>query len=65
MKELKEDDDYYMNGDGLIVLTKKFHLDRGYCCGCGCIHCPYGYENVPDPKKSRLLNEENRKAEER
>ena len=28
MKELKEGDDYYMNGSGLIVLTEKFHLDR-------------------------------------
>jgi hypothetical protein len=26
---------------GLFVLTAKFHLDRGTCCGNGCRHCPY------------------------
>lgn len=32
-------DFYYENG--LMVLTGKFLLDRGYCCGNGCRHCPY------------------------
>ncbi len=41
---------YYLNEEGLMVLTKKFHQERGYCCGNGCKHCPYEYENVPDPK---------------
>lgn len=46
---------YYINEDGLVVLTERFHLDRGYCCGNGCKHCPYEYKNVPEPKKSELL----------
>ncbi len=39
-KELVEDTDYYFE-NGLMVLTEKFLLDRGYCCGSGCRHCPY------------------------
>jgi 23S rRNA (cytidine1920-2'-O)/16S rRNA (cytidine1409-2'-O)-methyltransferase len=32
--------DYYFE-DGLMVLTAEYLLDRGYCCGNGCRHCPY------------------------
>lgn len=46
---------YYYNEAGLIVLTEKFHLQRGYCCGNGCKHCPYDYKNVPEPRRSNLL----------
>lgn len=46
---------YYYNEKGLIVLTEKFHLERGYCCGNGCKHCPYEYVNVPEPKKTEML----------
>ncbi len=46
-------DFYYENG--LMVLTEKYHRDKGYCCGNGCRHCPYDYEAVPEPKKSELL----------
>lgn len=52
---------YYINDDGYVVLTERFHLDRGYCCGNGCLHCPYEYQNVPEPKKSRLLEERTRR----
>ncbi|MEQ8907383.1 DUF5522 domain-containing protein [Ekhidna sp.] len=41
-----ESEDYYINGDGLLVFTKEYHLKRGYCCGNGCLHCPYNHENV-------------------
>jgi hypothetical protein len=47
---------YYINEEGLVVLTEKYLLERGYCCGNGCKHCPYLYENVPEPKKSWLIN---------
>jgi Family of unknown function (DUF5522) len=52
---LTEGEDYYFNEDGYIVLTKKYHLEKGYCCGNGCTHCPYQYEAVPEPKRSSLL----------
>jgi hypothetical protein len=43
-----EGEDFYYNEQGFIVLTAKYHLDRGHCCGNGCRHCPYEYINVPD-----------------
>lgn len=57
MKELIEGADYYINEEGLVVLTQKYHLDKGYCCGNGCMHCPYQYVNVAEPKRSELLKE--------
>ena len=35
-----EGEDYYFD-NGLIVLTARYHLRRGYCCKQGCRHCPY------------------------
>ncbi len=54
-KELIEGEDFYYNEDGYIVLTARFHLQRGVCCGNGCIHCPYNYINVNEPKRTKLL----------
>jgi hypothetical protein len=55
MKELIEGIHYYINSDGYVVLTAAYHLERGYCCGMGCVHCPYEYENVEEPRRSELL----------
>ena len=52
---LVEGEDYYRNEEGFVVLTEKHHLNRGYCCGMGCKHCPFDYEAVPEPKQSALL----------
>lgn len=41
---LQEGVHYYKEG-GKYVFTERYHLDRGYCCGSGCRHCPYG--NAP------------------
>ena len=27
--------------NGYKVMTRKYHLERGYCCNSGCRHCPY------------------------
>jgi hypothetical protein len=56
MKDLTEGIDFYYNDDGFMVLTKNYLLDRGYCCGNGCRHCPYQYERVPEPRRSELLS---------
>lgn len=56
-----EGEDYYLNEKGLVTFTAKYLLERGYCCGSGCRHCPYNYEAVPEPKRSYLLAE--RKAQ--
>ncbi|MBC7535286.1 MAG: hypothetical protein H7258_06295 [Ferruginibacter sp.] len=50
------DEDFYFNEQGFVVLTEKYHLKKGYCCGNGCRHCPYQYEAVPEPKRSELLS---------
>jgi hypothetical protein len=39
-KPFVEGTDFYFE-DGLMVLTRRFLLDRGFCCGNGCRHCPY------------------------
>jgi len=51
-----EGEDFYYNEQGYIVLTAKYHLDRGHCCGNGCRHCPYNYVHVPEPKRTKLLS---------
>lgn len=55
MANLVEGEDFYYNKEGYIVLTEKFHLKKGFCCGNGCKHCPYEYQNVPEPKRTELL----------
>ncbi|MCH5599720.1 DUF5522 domain-containing protein [Niabella ginsengisoli] len=57
-----EGEHYYVNKEGKVVLTEKYHLLRGYCCSNGCLHCAYEYENVPEPKRTELLNERQQKA---
>ncbi len=55
MKKLIEGVDFYYNEQGFIVLTELYHLNRGFCCGKGCLHCAYDYENVSEPIKGELL----------
>ena len=52
---LTEGEDYYLNEEGLLTFTSKYLLDRGYCCGKGCRHCPYDFEAVPEPRRTALL----------
>ncbi|HWR32688.1 MAG TPA: DUF5522 domain-containing protein [Chitinophagaceae bacterium] len=44
--------DYYINEDGFVVLTEKHLLEKGCCCGNGCLHCPYIFENIPSQEKA-------------
>jgi hypothetical protein len=37
-----EPGDYYLEGENLCF-TAAYHLKRGFCCGSGCRHCPYGF----------------------
>ena len=53
--KIEEGLDYYFNEEGKMVLTAHYLLNRGYCCGNGCKHCPYDYQNVPEPRKRELL----------
>ena len=56
MRELIELVHYYLNEEGYIVFTEQYHLEKGFCCGNGCRHCPYQYENVPEPRRTELRN---------
>jgi hypothetical protein len=31
---------YYLD-NGKVVFTELYHLNRGVCCGNGCLHCPF------------------------
>ena len=62
MNNLVENVDYYYE-NGLMVFMKKYHLDRGYCCGNGCRNCPYFYENVAEPLRSTLLLKKDKKEQ--
>jgi hypothetical protein len=63
-KPLIEKRDYYFNEDGMMVLTRLYLLERGYCCGNGCKNCPYHYENVAEPLRSALQEEAQKRKEE-
>ena len=63
-RQLIEGIHYYLNEDGYMVFTEKYHIEKGFCCGMGCKHCPYEYENVPEPRRSELLNKRKSKIDE-
>ena len=56
--KLTEGEDFYYNEQGYLVMTSSYHLERGYCCGNGCLHCPYEYVNVPEPRRRELLDKQ-------
>lgn len=48
-----KDVDYYIDAKGMWVFTAAYHEARGYCCGQACKHCPFDYDAVPEPIKTR------------
>ncbi len=54
MSRLIEGEDFYYNENGYLVFTEAYHLKKGFCCGNGCRHCPYHFENVPEPRRTEL-----------
>jgi hypothetical protein len=63
MERLREGEDYYLLPDGRLVMTAAYLLRRGWCCGNGCLNCPYDYEAVPEPERSFLLSRRNQNEE--
>ena len=55
-KKLIEGEHFYYNEQGYMVLTAKYHMENGGCCGNGCLNCPFDYSKVPEPKRSELLS---------
>ncbi len=64
-KNLVEGEDFYYNNEGYMVLTAKYHLEKGFCCGNGCLNCPFNYERVPQPRRSELLAQRQYEKKER
>lgn len=40
---------FYREGDK-IIFTETYHIDRGYCCGNICRHCPYYPKHIKNNK---------------
>lgn len=40
-KPLVEGSDFTLDPRGFRILTRKYLTARGYCCGNGCLNCPY------------------------
>lgn len=55
--QLIENIHYYFNESGLMVFTEAYHLERGFCCGNGCLHCPYNFEAVEESRRKLLLKQ--------
>ncbi len=51
---VRECQDRYTDPEsGAWIFTERFHRRRGFCCGFGCRHCPYGHENVDCSPETR------------
>lgn len=57
--QLVENEDYYLD-HGLMVLTARYHLRRGYCCEQGCRHCPYAEVKTRNGQRNAESNEESK-----
>ncbi len=64
-QKLHEGEDMYFNNDGYMVFTAEYLLERGYCCGNGCKHCPYDYKQVPEPRRTKLLKQRDEASKEK
>lgn len=61
-EEFKEGIHFYFDELGMMVMTEKYHLERGFCCGNVCRHCPYDYKNVPKQKKKDLAKNQGKNS---
>lgn len=48
---LVQGEDYYLDENGNLVFTEKYHLKRGSCCKNGCRHCPWNFGKPKDGKE--------------
>ena len=38
----------------LEPLSRELLLAQGMCCGRGCLNCPYDYESIPEPHRTKI-----------
>eukprot|EP01061_Rhynchopus_euleeides_P043462 TRINITY_DN7590_c0_g1_i1.p1 TRINITY_DN7590_c0_g1~~TRINITY_DN7590_c0_g1_i1.p1 ORF type:complete len:352 (+),score=62.42 TRINITY_DN7590_c0_g1_i1:104-1057(+) len=63
IKALSRGEETYIDPKtGFMVFTAVAHNKRGFCCGSGCRHCPYGHTNVGKPDS---IKRDRREAQER
>ncbi|MFN8321120.1 MAG: DUF5522 domain-containing protein [Chitinophagales bacterium] len=48
-----KNDLFYFDSNGLMVMTEKYHLQRGFCCQSDCRHCPYGYKRLKQEEEKK------------
>ena len=48
-------EDFYLDDNNKMVLTEKYHIKKGSCCGGKCVHCPYW---PPHQKFNKELRED-------
>jgi Family of unknown function (DUF5522) len=53
-QKLTEGEDFYFNQQGLMVLTAKYLLKRGFCCKNACKHCPYGFHKQVAERQKKV-----------
>ncbi len=58
-REFIKDVHYYLE-EGRVVFTALQHLERGYCCGNNCRHCPYEPKGI---KGNKQVTEGNKREE--
>jgi hypothetical protein len=51
--EFEQGKDYYLE-NGRIIMTERYHMKRGTCCGGGCRHCCF---DPPYQKGNKILKE--------
>ena len=52
-RKLVEGQDYVINAQGLLVFTAHYLRERGYCCGSGCLNCPYSRDEFEAARAKR------------
>ncbi len=55
---VKQEPDYYINEEGLVVMTESFLKKRGFCCGNGS-----NIVRIPSPGKRGILSLQTRVPE--
>ena len=60
---MKNDKELYYFENGKVVFTTEYHIERGYCCGSGCRHCPYEPKhkigNIELKNKTKIKKDDN------
>lgn len=54
-KEFIEGVHYYLE-NGKVIMTAKYLLERGACCGNNCVNCPYHPKAIKGNKVQKVTS---------